>query len=285
VLLAVLGYRYYASRSAVRLATPYSHCHGSSPILVGTHHKTGTVLLTHILKGACKALKWRCTFNHRPTHCGSAAEAVAAGLHLCFLQHGIRFQLPLHRATANGSSHVPYRFIHSIRDPLEVVLSGYAYHLKTTERWAQRSEARWNGTTYVKYLNGLSLEQGLLAELVHAKRDSLKTMPRLFNRTASDRCTLTYRFEDFKSDWDGAIAKLWDMLGITDRATVEQLNRLAAKHNVYRPSRSFNKHVSSASADKRQHMRAVLQKSPAYAQIVEVRRVLGYPLVEAEGRS
>ena len=36
--------RYYASRATARIVTPYSHCHGDSPILVGTHHKTGTVL-------------------------------------------------------------------------------------------------------------------------------------------------------------------------------------------------------------------------------------------------
>ena len=36
--------------------TPYRACHNNTPILVGTHHKTGTVLLQHILKDACRLL-------------------------------------------------------------------------------------------------------------------------------------------------------------------------------------------------------------------------------------
>ena len=121
--------------------TPYRACHNNTPILVGTHHKTGTVLLQHILKDACRLLRWRCTFNHRPTFCASPEDARKENLQLCFLQHGVRFKL---------KSGAPYRFIHGIRDPFEVVISGYQYHLRTTEKWAHVEDARWNGTSYLK---------------------------------------------------------------------------------------------------------------------------------------
>jgi hypothetical protein len=176
-----------------RRPSPFAQCHTHAPILVGTHHKTGTVLLQHIFKEACAILMWRCSFNHRPLPCSSPEEAVANGLQLCFLQHGVRFKL------SGGSS---YRFVHAIRDPMEVVLSGYDYHLHTTERWANvRYKGRWNGTTYVRYLNALPLSEGLQAELTHSLRDSLKTMPRLLNRTGDNPCTLTVRLEDFEHDW------------------------------------------------------------------------------------
>ena len=75
------------------------------------------------------------------------------------LQHGIRFK-------GLAGEQGPYRFVHAIRDPMEVVLSGYDYHLHTTERWANvRYKGRWNGTTYVRYLNALPLSEGLQAEL------------------------------------------------------------------------------------------------------------------------
>ena len=118
-------------------------------------------------------LGWRCAFDNDPLPCASPEQARDAGLQLCFLQHGIRFKVQ--------HSTLPYRFIHAIRDPMEVVLSGYQYHLKTTERWANRPERRYNGTTYRKYLNALSLHDGLRAEVKHSLRDSLKTMPRLLN--------------------------------------------------------------------------------------------------------
>ena len=130
LLLAALA----AALVAVRIVlvslrpTPFQQCHGSTPILIGTHHKTGTVLLKHIFhKEVCPVLGWKCSFDHDPVPCSSPEQARAAGLQLCFLQHGIRFKLQ--------STHEPYRFIHAIRDPFEVVLSGYQYHLKTTEVW------------------------------------------------------------------------------------------------------------------------------------------------------
>ena len=61
---------------------------------MGTHHKTGTVLLKHIfLKEVCPTLGWKCSFDNKPYKCSSPEDARAAGLQLCFLQHGIRFKI------------------------------------------------------------------------------------------------------------------------------------------------------------------------------------------------
>ena len=43
----------------------YQSCHDDSPILIGTHHKTGTVLLRHIMLTVCPLLQWRCSTTHR----------------------------------------------------------------------------------------------------------------------------------------------------------------------------------------------------------------------------
>lgn len=278
VLLAALA----ALLAAVKLVlvsqkpTQFQQCHGTSPILIGTHHKTGTVLLKHVfLKEVCPMLGWRCAFDNDPLPCASPEQARDAGLQLCFLQHGIRFKVQ--------HSTLPYRFIHAIRDPMEVVLSGYQYHLKTTERWANRPERRYNGTTYRKYLNALSLHDGLRAEVKHSLRDSLKTMPRLLNRTAGSACTLTVRLEDFERDWSGTVSKMWDLLGV-DRATARRLDRAVAKHNVYgaRP-RYFNKHVEK-NASSRSSMRSGMRHlDESYAKIQAVRAKLGYPSVGREG--
>ena len=73
--------------------------------------------------------------------------------------------LPRYENCLGYDTEGPYRFIHAIRDPLEVVLSGYQYHLKTTERWANRVERRYNGTTYRRYLNAISQTDGLQVSL------------------------------------------------------------------------------------------------------------------------
>lgn len=256
--------------------TPFQQCHGDSPILIGTHHKTGTVLLKHVfLKEVCPMLGWRCSFDNQPVPCSSPEQARAAGLQLCFLQHGIRFKL---------QGHTPYRFIHAIRDPLEVVVSGYQYHLKTTEKWALRPNRRYNGTSYRAYLNSLPLREGLQAEAKHSMRDALKTMPRLYNRTAGP-CTLTVRLEDFEKDWSGTVGRIWDLLGV-DAYTSRRLHRAVAKHNVYgaRP-RYYNKHVET-NASSRGAMRQTLgHVTDAYSKIRAVRAKIGYPATGREGQA
>ena len=256
--------------------TPFQQCHDNTPILVGTHHKTGTVLLKHIfLKEVCPMLGWRCSFDNYPVKCSSPEEARANGLQLCFLQHGIRFKVQ-HTA-------LPYRFIHAIRDPLEVVLSGYQYHLKTTERWANRPDRRYNGTSYRQYLNHLGLDDGLRAEVKHSLRDALKTMPRLLNRTAGRACTLTVRLEDFERNWDGTTSKMWDLIGV-DRATARRLDRAVAKHNVYgaRP-KYYNKHVEKNASSRETMRRSVRHLDDSYVKIRAVRAKLGYAPVGREG--
>ena len=275
VLLASFACLLAAVRIVIvsRRPTPFQQCHGDTPILVGTHHKTGTVLLKHIfLKEVCPMLGWRCSFDNVPTPCNSPAQARAAGLQLCFLQHGVRFKV-------QGSTE-PYRFIHAIRDPLEVILSGYQYHLKTTEKWANRPDRRYNGTTYRKYLNSLPLREGLRAEAKHSMRDALKTMPRLLNRTAGP-CTLVTRLEDFERDWAGTTAKIWDLIGV-DRSTAYRLDRAVAKHNVYgsRP-RYYNKHVEKNASSRGSMRQSLRHIDDAYANILRVRAKLGYP---AHGR-
>ena len=281
-LLAILGLAIAVRLFVVRHkpATPFQACHGDSPILIGTHHKTGTVLLKHIfLKEVCPRMRWRCSLDHDPVACASPEEARANGLDVCFLQHGVRFKL-----AAALKSGTPFRFIHAIRDPLEVVLSGYQYHRITTERWANRPDRRYNGTSYRKYLNALPLREGLHAEVRHSLRDALKTMPRLLNRTGGRACTLTVRLEDFERDWDGTTAQLWDLLGV-DAVMAARLDRAVAKHNVYagRP-KYYNPHVTSNSSSGRVLMRQRVRQLPeAYAKIQNVRRKLGYPAVGREG--
>jgi hypothetical protein len=117
------------------LRRPFTY---ESHAFLAPQHKTGTVLLQHLLKDACPILGWKCTFNDGersevptnasvlgshvrksrpplrpiwypkpgvriplaavPTKCNGPEQARAAGLHLCFQQHGVRFKLGTVRA-------------------------------------------------------------------------------------------------------------------------------------------------------------------------------------------
>ncbi len=292
LLVLALLVRYVLFEPAAPLPFAAAGCHDGSPILIGTHHKTGTVLLQHIFKDVCHALAWRCSFNNRPYKCGSAAEAREQRLQLCLLQHGVRFKLP--PRARNRTDAVRFRFVHAIRDPLEVVVSGYMYHLRTTEAWANRPERRYNGSTYRRYLGAMSVSDGLVAETKHSLRDALKTMPRLLNRTAGRPCALTLRLEDFEAGWEAAVSRLFDLIGVTDPRTLRALTSLVARHNVYARSRGkasaaggapYNRHVSGNASAKDELRAQLVASGAAFERIQRVRAVLGYPAVGKEGRS
>ncbi len=83
-----------------------------------------------------------------------------------------------------------YRGAHIIRDPRDVVLSGYYYHLWTKEEWAitpikdlrANMDERWpllpvkkiKDMSYQQYLNSLSREEGIIAEMNRAHSTDLR---------------------------------------------------------------------------------------------------------------
>lgn len=54
---------------------------------------------------------------------------------------------------------------HMIRDPRDLVVSGYFYHRWTGETWANLPRAEYRGMTYRQHLNAVSKHDGLLAEI------------------------------------------------------------------------------------------------------------------------
>lgn len=83
-----------------------------------------------------------------------------------------------------------YRGAHIIRDPRDVVLSGYYYHLWTKEEWAVTPIKNLRGNidelwpllpvkkikdmSYQQYLNSLSREEGIIAEMNRAYNTDLR---------------------------------------------------------------------------------------------------------------
>lgn len=58
-----------------------------------------------------------------------------------------------------------FRGSHMIRDPRDVVISGYFYHLWTNEAWVHEPKPELDGRSYQQHLQSLNKEQGLMAEI------------------------------------------------------------------------------------------------------------------------
>lgn len=65
----------------------------------------------------------------------------------------------------NFSKLSSYKGSHTIRDPRDVIVSGYFYHLWTKEKWAHIPREKYGNRSYQEYLNSLDREEGLMVEM------------------------------------------------------------------------------------------------------------------------
>lgn len=65
---------------------------------------------------------------------------------------------------------------HMIRDPRDMIISAYFYHLWTKEEWAHIPRKSLDGLTYQQHLNSFDREEGLLAEMRGTSKEVIEEM-------------------------------------------------------------------------------------------------------------
>jgi len=137
-----------------------SGCELDHKILVGTHHKTGTVWLGNVFRTICR-------FHGLAFYMGKQAGLPAE--YDVFLQEHSQFDLK-----ALGA---PFRGIHMIRDPRDVVISGCFYHQRSKEAWLHQPMEELGGMTYQEKINTYSdVDDQLLFEMENSARITIRDM-------------------------------------------------------------------------------------------------------------
>ena len=129
-------------------------------VLVGTHHKTGTVWMKHIFEAISKTHDLKFYYGRQ--------NKLPRETELFFSDHSwFRFKaLP-------GN----YRGLHLIRDPRDVIVSGAFYHQKSSEAWLQEPRRKFQGQSYQRALNQReSLEAKIRFEMEHAGASTIHEM-------------------------------------------------------------------------------------------------------------
>jgi hypothetical protein len=130
-------------------------------VLVGTHHKCGTVWMKDIFSAVCDHLSlvfYMGEQQHLPRR------------YDLFFQDHSRF-----RVSSLVGAH---RGLHLIRDPRDLLISGAFYHERDTgEPWLTAPDPQFQGLSYQQMLAGLpSLEEKIRFEMLHIGGATIRDM-------------------------------------------------------------------------------------------------------------
>lgn len=189
-------------------------------VLHACYHKVGTVWFGSVLRDV--AATYGLAFH------GSGRDRVPPGWADVFFQHHGRVDLddlPAFRGT------------HVVRDPRDIAVSGYRYHLWTDEAWVHRPLDRFDGRSYQEELQRLPEDEGLLLEIRSTAASTFAVM-RDWQWGHPD--VLEFRFEELMDDAVATWRRVFTHYGFTDEAVARGLeiadhysaDRVRARHPV-----------------------------------------------------
>jgi hypothetical protein len=259
----------------------------SPQLICFSYHKSGTSLLLQVMTKVSARLGLRLA-NHF-----GLVQHLASEPDIVLLPHSI-LRCPLDR---------PYRAIRMIRDPRDVWVSGYLYHLRSVEEWCinkdldptppilwprvDHSVAHWpedwkrhylerlNGKSYQANLLERSPEEGLEFELAGYTGWTLATMR---DWTLNGADALDVKLEDVMADFDGAMLRIFDLFGFTadqtqaalEEARTEDIRRMDDAAIAERPQ------IYSRTISKWRDVLSAAQVARFEDQYGDLIRVLGY---------
>lgn len=227
------------------------------PICIFVHHKVGTVLLSKVFGDICREFGWK--FKALP---GKQYQ----------LPRDIDVALFSHSQIDPNEIETPYVGLHVIRDPRDIIVSGYQYHRRTTEKWCTNSDVTpespinfpkvpfsqqhrtedWKAK-YLESLNGMSYQDNLLnmsrtdGLLFELQNYGSWTLEGINNWNYDNENILEIKIEDLISDYDKNFLHVFEHLQIS-KPEIAICMKIASHHNLKNMSDSEVekvKHVSS----------------------------------------
>lgn len=202
-----------------KVAAPARKALGASPfrsdidkplLIHATHHRCGTVWFLHLLREVSARYGLILQVTEQ--------EHLRPSTDFFFHDHAdINFSLV----------NTQYRGSHLIRDPRDVVISGYFYHLWSTENWLHEKAGAYNGLSYQQHLKSLSKEDGITAEL---KRFSGHDLPHYVDWNYNNPNILELRYENIIDNQAATFEKLFTHYGFSNEA-IETSTAIADSHS------------------------------------------------------
>ncbi len=168
-------------------------------ILVGTHHKTGTVWMTKVFKRIAQKTNIKIlnissgqlapTIEEKRKY---LEEALASDEPSILIEHHSKFPLdglPLER----------FRGLRVVRDPRDLIISSAKYHTWSDEKWLHIPLEKFCGKTYAEEINSLpDLKSRMLFEMENSAGGQINVMVNFKDRGVFR----TIHYEDLMNDLD-----------------------------------------------------------------------------------
>jgi hypothetical protein len=147
----------------------------------------------------------------------------------------------------DGDALPAFRGSHVIRDPRDLVVSGYHYHLWTAEAWAHEPWESLGGATYQEHLRSLDEDGGLHAEIDRVAKMALD----MVRWDYDDDRFVNIRYEDVVADGRTSFTTIFTHYGFSPEA-VERSTAIALGFTLERaaaiPKAEGRSHVRSGKA-------------------------------------
>lgn len=212
--------------------------------LVGTYHKTGTVLMQNLFRQLARAqgLGFRHLNNAKLDLPGPQVEASVgdSGNGFCFDYH----------CNFDGFTDSDrFRGVRVIRDPRMLIVSAARYHLDSKEAWLHRPRKALAGKTYQQYLNELPdfrsqmrFEMGILVPGHGTAASIIRAMLAWADHPLAP-CFHTVGLEDLMQDRGlDHYFRLFRHLGLTEVTLVQALH-LALSNSMFTGKAVTNGHA------------------------------------------
>ena len=228
----------------------------TTPIFIFTYHKVGTILLHKIFAPLCTEFNW--VFQSIAGNCNKTPY----GDVVIFQDSLVDFnKLPNN-----------YKAIHLIRDPRDIIVSGFFYHRKCYEKWClncnfsvknkinnptvpfpmvhlpKKLKLKYindlNGESYQKKLLSLDYNKGLLFEMEHYAKLTIQNMSTWNYKNDN---ILEIRFEDLMSNYEIVLKQIFKHFDFSETKQ-DTAMKLSKKHNLKTMSSKElkkNKHILS----------------------------------------
>lgn len=201
-------------------------------ILVGTHHKAGTYWLRSIFQEIC-------SYHAMIYTKGGKQDLLPEQFDVYFQNNSVFNDLE--------SFKVPFRGIHIIRDPRDIIISGCFYHQKADEKWLHITDKNFQGLTYQQKINSYKdLNDKILFEMEHAGKE---TITRILNWNYNQPSFYEIKYESLIKDIDLKLFhEIFLFLGFPG-SVMPSLLSIAYKNSLFSKQIKPSEHVRSGKSN------------------------------------